>query len=286
MKRPILLCLPVLALAACDDGPTPPSALEEQPSLSNHAPDPQLRSTDPDLKVAFIGDQGLNANAKAVLRLIRDEGADMVLHQGDFGYAESNPTTPTAWDDQIDGVLGPNFPYFGSVGNHDLEGNSWSETNGYQDRLEDRLTRIPGAVSCTGDYGVRSACMYRGLFFILSGTGTLGGQWDAQDAMYITDQLAANNATWSICSWHKNQRDMQVGGKGNEAGWPAYQACLAGGAIVATGHEHSYSRTHLMDSFQGLSTVSISKGTSGRTAISCGPSFPMSTSSAKASSEL
>jgi hypothetical protein len=40
----------------------------------------------PDFKVAFIGDQGLTDDSKEVLRLIRDEGAEMVLHQGDFDY--------------------------------------------------------------------------------------------------------------------------------------------------------------------------------------------------------
>ena len=38
----------------------------------------------PELRVAFIGDQGLGPNAIAVLELIKDEGARMVLHQGDF----------------------------------------------------------------------------------------------------------------------------------------------------------------------------------------------------------
>ena len=42
---------------------------------------------------------------------------------------------------------------------------------------------------------------------------------------------------------------MQVGGKRNEVGWGAYDTCRRGGAIVATGHEHSYSRTHVMLSF-------------------------------------
>ena len=37
-------------------------------------------------KVAFIGDQGLHANARAVLNLIKNEGADAVIHSGDFDY--------------------------------------------------------------------------------------------------------------------------------------------------------------------------------------------------------
>lgn len=49
--------------------------------------------------------------------------------------------------------------------------------------------------------------------------------------------------------WHKNMRKMQVGGKSDEAGWPAYEDCLKMGAIVLTGHEHSYSRTYEMNAF-------------------------------------
>ena len=43
----------------------------------------------PELRVAFIGDQGLGPNAIAVLELIKDEGAQMVLHQGDFDYKDA-----------------------------------------------------------------------------------------------------------------------------------------------------------------------------------------------------
>ncbi len=44
--------------------------------------------------VAFIGDQGMGSNSRAVLQLIKAEGADLVLHQGDLDY-ENNPTGPT-----------------------------------------------------------------------------------------------------------------------------------------------------------------------------------------------
>ncbi len=33
--------------------------------------------------VAFFGDQGLSDDARAVLRMVVEEGADLVLHQGD-----------------------------------------------------------------------------------------------------------------------------------------------------------------------------------------------------------
>lgn len=186
-------------------------------------------STAVNFKVAFIGDQGAGSNAKAVLKLIKREKADAVLHQGDFDYQHD----PKLWDDMITAELGASFPYFASIGNHDTQ--AWS---GYQKKLQARLARVSGA-KCSGDLGVKSACTYKGLFFILSGVGTKGSGHES----YITSQLAGSKALWKICSWHKNQSDMQVGGKGNSVGWGAYKACQNGGAIIATGHEHSYSRT-------------------------------------------
>lgn len=60
---------------------------------------------------------------------------------------------------------------------------------------------------------------------------------------FIESQLANDNSTWKICSWHKNMTAMQAGGKGDEQGWPDYNTCVKHGAIVATGHEHSYARS-------------------------------------------
>jgi hypothetical protein len=251
-------------------------------------------STLENLKVAFIGDQGLSSDSKAVLQLIKDEDADMVLHQGDFDYEHD----PNKWDQQINDILGPNFPYFASVGNHDIGKwlqwqqrltarynlhrslcetkkvnciyksvflvqsklgnivgvviNYFSDTwEQYQKILQDRLDRIEGA-SCVGDLGVKSACVYKGLFFVLSGVGTMGSDHEN----YIKDQLASVDTTWKICSWHKNQRLMQVGEKVDEVGWQPYEECRKAGAMIVTGHKHAYSRTHLMDNFETQSVAS------------------------------
>jgi hypothetical protein len=59
----------------------------------------------------------------------------------------------------------------------------------------------------------------------------------------LRDSLAADDSIWSVCNWHKNQNDMQVGTKTDEVGWNAYIECMKAGAIVSTGHEHSYART-------------------------------------------
>ncbi len=205
------------------------------------------------LMVAFIGDQGLKRGSLAVLRMIKQQGADMVLHQGDFDYRRN----PDAWDAMINDILGEDFPYFASIGNHDRK--AWGGPRGYQAKLRARLARIEGA-RCSGNLGVRSACSYRGLFFILSGIGTEPRKYrdEPRHVAYIKDQLAKTDAAWRICSWHRNQRAMQLGGKGNDVGWQAYEACREGGAIVATAHEHSYSRTHLMASFKSQKVASRS----------------------------
>ena len=189
------------------------------------------RSTSPNLKVAFIGDQSLSFSAGLVLRLIRREGADMVLHLGDFDYNDD----PESWDQMINDILGPSVPYFALIGNHDVT--KWSD---YQQRLQARLSRINGA-TCNGDLGIKSVCRYQGLFFILSGVGLKG--LAHEHVAYMEEQLAQDNSIWRICSWHLNQTAMQLGDKNNATGWGPYEACRKGGAIIATAHNHIYART-------------------------------------------
>lgn len=188
------------------------------------------------ITVAFIGDQGYGKNAEAVLQLIKNEGADMVLHQGDFDYLDD----PDAWDQQINNTLGASFPYFASIGNHDLP-----EWDSYQQKLINRLERIDGEI-CDGDIGVNAACTYQGIFFVLSGVGTLGENHD----QYLNEQLAQSKALWKVCSWHKNQTLMQVEEKDDDTGWNVYETCRKNGALIMTGHAHIYTRTHLISSFE------------------------------------
>ena len=154
--RLLIYALAALVLAACSPTITPTPARTADGERQDVMP--------PDFTVAFIADQGLHADSRAVMGLIRDEGADMVLHQGDFDYLDY----PDGWDQQINDVLGPAFPYFASIGNHDVA--AWGD---YQRKLQARLDRVDSAV-CTGDLGVKSTCRYRGLFFVISGAGHSG----------------------------------------------------------------------------------------------------------------
>jgi len=221
IKIPFVMLLIPILVRFCN----PPAASYALPQ-QGYIPIPE------NFKVAFIADQGLDTNAKAVLSLIKDEGAQMVLHQGDFDYANN----PELWDQQINDILGEDFPYFASVGNHDQY--QWA---GYQQKLQERLARIPEA-TCTGDLGVNSACYYQGLFFILSGVGTLG----ENHATYLREMLRLDQSIWRICSWHKNQNAMQTGSQKDKVGWDPYEICRNAGAIIATAHEHTYARTRTL----------------------------------------
>ncbi len=202
--------------------------------------------TPANFKIAFIGDQGLGANSVAVLELIRTEGANAVVHSGDYDYADA----PLAWENQINGVLGADFPYFASIGNHDT--GRFDGPGGYQEFLQARMIRL--GLSWNGDLGVKSSHVYAGILFVLTGPGTRG----SGHAAYIRDTLAGSSAPWRISSWHRNMRLMQVGGKSDDTGWEVYEESRRGGAIIATAHEHSYSRTHLLSSMMNQVVVSLS----------------------------
>ncbi len=213
-----LLGIPLLAAAA----PRAAGAQEETP---------------PELKIAFLGDQGLGGDAEAVLRLVRDEGAEAVLHLGDFDYADD----PAAWEAQIDSLLGREFPYFACVGNHDAR--RFFGPGGYQERLAARMRRL--GIRWHGILGVRSWFRWQGILVVATAPGVFGSG-DLFYAGYIQRALARDDSLWSIAGWHENMRAMQVGGKRNSTGWGVYEASRRGGAVIATAHEHSYSRTHLL----------------------------------------
>src|SRR6185436_7370278 len=108
-----------------------------QPSVdSSPLPITIQEATPRNLKVAFIGDGGLGPDSVAVLNLIKLEGAAAALHSGDLEYTDN----PAVWEAQINSVLGPDFPYFVTIGNHDEL--AWKGPSGYQQYLINRFNRL------------------------------------------------------------------------------------------------------------------------------------------------
>lgn len=137
--------------------------------------------------------------------------------------------------DRINNTLGPNFPYIGSDGNHD----NW-DTDGFATFFKDRLVKM--GISSPSTLPSSYSLVYKGLKIVFSK--------ENGDPSFISNQLSSDTHTWKICSWHKNMTTMQVGGKGDEQGWPDYETCRQMGAIIATGHEHSYQRTKTLSNTQ------------------------------------
>jgi hypothetical protein len=90
---------------------------------------------------------------------------------------------------------------------------------------------------------------------ILSGVGTLG----SGHKEFIESNLKHyQHIPWKFCAFHKNARLFQTGDKIDEVPLEIYDLCKQYGAIIATGHEHSYERTHLLSSFSNQTIASTS----------------------------
>ncbi len=192
--------------------------------------------TDPSLKVAFIGDSGNGDGFRRVLELIKSEGAHVVLHQGDFDYDEN----AGGFFQTIDSVLGRDFPFFASVGNHDVDSwreNCWDRNGCYAKFLKARMARI----------------------------GVTPDDPDLDDQMY--------SATY------RGLKLVFVGDGGARAGdkvYAPYITCKDLGAIIATAHEHSYQRTRTLTSMKDQvvdascpdpNTICVAKGSPGKSFV-------------------
>ena len=204
------------------------------------SPSGRAVATEANLKIAFIGDVGNGPNQRAVLNLIKSEGVQAVLHQGDFDYHGD----PVGFWSSIDSILGANFPYFVSVGNHDIDNWPTTAKPSYARLQLDRMTRIgitPDSLELNNEM---YSLVFKGLKVVF--VGEQRGAGDSVYAPYIRSQLKSDNHTWKVCSWHRNMSAMQVGDKTDDMGWGVYEACREYGAIIATAHEHSYERTRTL----------------------------------------
>ena len=194
--------------------------------------------------IAFVGDQGNGDDTRNVLRLIKNEGTDLAVILGDFDY-EDNPVN---WS-EIMGLLSTSTNFIAVRGNHDML--AW---NGYKEVIEKEIKDNP-EILCEGELGAESSCIYKNIQFVMSSPGLS----KEPHAKLIEDRLKSTTTIpWKVCLWHKNQRDMQITHKTNEVGWHVYEVCRNYGAIIATGHSHSYSRTHLLSNMISKEIVSIS----------------------------
>ena len=188
-----------------------------------------------EIRVAFIGDQGGSkflSNDKAVIELIKNENVELVIHQGDLGF---EPASPEEWDKMITENLGSDFVYLVSEGHHDQE--SWDD---YQPYLKERIERNSN-IECKGNLGVKSICNYKDISVALIAPGEYTS--DSDFDLYVEKELNKNESYWKICSMHNELHAMEAERKPGKTGMEVFEACKNAGAIIATGHDHLYSRT-------------------------------------------
>lgn len=190
----------------------------------------QTVSTDANLKIAFVGDTSDGTSWASVLQLILAEGAHAVMVQGDMTY----DSDPSGWWSRTEGVVGQSYPVFLARGNHD--DGSWG---GF---LTEAGNHLGAATRIAGPHDSAYKTVFRGL--------AIGTIKKGDTNTTVNNLFNGDNHVWRICNWHQNQNKMQVGGKGDEMGWGVYEACRQLGAIIQTGHEHTYHRTKTMTNTQ------------------------------------
>ena len=214
-----------------------PFLLTGSPNMSDPLP--------PGLKVAFIGDQGVYPPySSGVLEMLKSENVDIILHAGDIGYG-----APVAnWTEQLHAVFpGGSVAYIPVLGNHDVDTTStprWHGKEGYH-VIYDQVSKLG---VCEGETGVNFVCALKGMTIVAVSPGLRG----CGHAQYVREMFEKYPSQWRVCLFHKNQNLMQIGHKADEVGWELYDACREAGAIVATGHEHSYSRSKTIDDFSNI----------------------------------
>jgi hypothetical protein len=201
-------------------------------------------ATPANFKVAFIGDTDQGGDFTSVLNLIKAEGAQAVMVQGDLTYSFHSAQS---WVTAADGVLqsgGTNIPYFAARGNHDWD---WKMNNGLGAKLDAKLATWGVTADSDAPSNVNYSLTYKGLKMVFLDSGT-----SSSLANYAKTQLANDKHYWKICAFHKNMRDTNVGPKDDEMSWGVYENCREAGAIVAQGHSHTYSRSKTVTADQAL----------------------------------
>lgn len=186
------------------------------------------------VKIGFVGDTGAGSNALDTFRMLKDNGAELIVHLGDLDYKDN----PGLMEDVLDNALGTKFPVLYIIGNHDI--NNWTEyLSLYKARIERSTSR--DSIYCEGNLGVSGYCVFKGVHIEMVGYGTL---CDSSQHLDVSKRnLQASNSLWKVCGWHKIHSSFQLGSESTEVSLDMYNTCIKEGAIVMTGHNHSYGRT-------------------------------------------
>jgi len=198
------------------------------------------------LRVAFVGDTHMTEASLKVFQMIKEWAGEVTdsfaIINGDMDYR--GPADPTLYNHLLDETLGPEFPVFVTVGNHDHAW--WYEfgdgSGGYSNVFAKRYRKTDLDKHCLGEVGVNFVCLYKGILLVQSGIGEMAPKDDPGYLAFLEHAFTDNlETTWRFASWHKNQKFLQLCSKKEDAiGWRPYEICRENGAIVNNAHEHRY----------------------------------------------
>lgn len=201
--------------------------------------------------IAFVSDTETLSRWDEVLEMIAEEGADMLVHQGDY-IDGTNPQTmvsPTFdnligeeiedasggeggvfnCDHELKGIrciLGGDFPVLGSAVGKELPPELAEYFLENLGRIERQGGRWGGCVmhGNPGDPGVRMRGCHNGDnledsrtadYWVRQNGITLVFQNSQPDLTWVPQVLENDNNIWKLCLWHGNHIDFQTGDKGH-----------------------------------------------------------------------
>lgn len=231
-----MLAVVALLVAGCDSAPPQPS-----PSSARPAP--------PGEPVRFTaqGDIGVGAGARKVLDVIKEAGPQLNIALGDFAY---KPGIEQQFCDMVTGALGAELPYQLITGNH--------ESNGRDGDIDNFVRCLPNKLpGLQGSYGIQWYVdvpqQNPTVRFVMVSPGIDFG--DGRRLDYSRDSARWNwtvdaidgaesaNIPWTVVGMHAPCLSM---GKYECQPGPEFTNMLIGKKVdlVLSGHEHSYQRTH------------------------------------------
>lgn len=212
-------------------------------------PDTGYSDKDP-FTIAFISDTETLSRWDDLLRFIAAEGADLVVHQGDY-IDGMNPVSmePPTWDDLLSAqavdtngtptgeldcergiqglgcILGKEFPILGSAVGKNLPERLEDTYLHFLNRIESMGGEWGGCVKdgLKGDPGVRMdgcglddnlANSRAADYWVRMNGVTLLFQNVMPDTNWAGEALAGDDNIWKLCMWHGNHFDFQTGDKG------------------------------------------------------------------------
>ena len=203
------------------------------------------------MKIAFLSNSGVNENSRKTFELINKEKADLVIHLGNLGY----DSTPDQFRDMLSSALSEDIEFLAVIGNEEFVDGNWDS---YVSLLEPWSENL----DCEGLYGNKMVCYIEGVSIILSGVGT-DFMTQGHEA-FITEKLSVAS-DWTICAWHKSNKDLRISGKddNDNLGINYYNLCKNSQAIIASGYDMAYARTKLLTNLNPITSeqiIDLSKG--------------------------